>query len=160
MSEKNQYFPNLFEPLKIGSKTVKNRIEAAPAMFAFEHFMEGDDPFGYTQPVNEKAYRMLEAKAKGGAGIVCLGEISPNHEYDKRFPFEPYVDYNSRDDRIFNIIQKTAEMIKVMELFQLGNYFLVERLKQISEMGSILKDHLRKIFLMEHMSMHLQKKKS
>lgn len=112
MSEKNQYFPNLFEPLKIGSKTVKNRIEAAPAMFAFEHFMEGDDPFGYTQPVNEKAYRMLEAKAKGGAGIVCLGEISPNHEYDKRFPFEPYVDYNSRDDRIFNIIQKTAEMIK------------------------------------------------
>ena len=54
--------------------------------------MEGDDPFGYTQPVNEKAYRMLEAKAKGGAGIVCLGEISPNHEYDKRFPFEPYVD--------------------------------------------------------------------
>lgn len=32
MSEKNQYFPNLFEPLKIGSKTVKNRIEAAPAM--------------------------------------------------------------------------------------------------------------------------------
>ena len=157
MSEKNQYFPNLFEPLKIGSKTVKNRIEAAPAMFAFEHFMEGDDPFGYTQPVNEKAYRMLEAKAKGGAGIVCLGEISPNHEYDKRFPFEPYVDYNSRDDRIFNIIQKTA---KVMELFQLENYFLVERLKQISEMGSILKDHLRKIFLMEHMSMHLQKKKS
>ena len=64
MSERNQYFPNLFEPLKIGSKTVKNRIEAAPAMFAFEHFMEGDDPFGYTQPVNEKAYRMLEAKAK------------------------------------------------------------------------------------------------
>ena len=111
MSERNQYFPNLFEPLKIGSKTVKNRIEASPALFAFEHFMEGDDPFGYTQPVNEKAYRMLEAKAKGGAGIVCLGEISPNHEYDKRFPFEPYVDYNSRDDRIFNIIKKTAEMI-------------------------------------------------
>lgn len=65
LSERNQYFPYLFEPLKIGPKTVKNRIEAAPAMFAFEHFMEGDDPFGYTQPVNEKAYRMLEAKAKG-----------------------------------------------------------------------------------------------
>ena len=64
MSERNQYFPNLFEPLKIGSKTVKNRIEASPALFAFEHFMEGDDPFGYTQPVNEKAYRMLEAKSK------------------------------------------------------------------------------------------------
>ena len=33
MAEKNQYFPHLFEPLKIGSKTIKNRIEAAPALF-------------------------------------------------------------------------------------------------------------------------------
>lgn len=32
MSERNQYFPNLFESIKIGSKTVKNRIEAAPAL--------------------------------------------------------------------------------------------------------------------------------
>ena len=81
MAEKNQYFPHLFEPLKIGSKTIKNRIEAAPALFAFEHYIELDpDPFGYTTPVPERAFRMLEAKAKGGAGIVCLGELSPNHE--------------------------------------------------------------------------------
>ena len=42
MAEKNQYFPHLFEPLKIGTKTIKNRIEAAPALFAFEHFMFPD----------------------------------------------------------------------------------------------------------------------
>ncbi len=54
MSERNQYFPNLFEPLKIGSKTVKKRIEASPALFAFEHFMEGDDPFGYTSQSMKK----------------------------------------------------------------------------------------------------------
>ena len=78
MAEKNQYFPHLFEPLKVGSKIVKNRIEAAPALFAFDHYIELDpDPFGYTTPVPERAFRMLEAKAKGGAGIVCLGELSP-----------------------------------------------------------------------------------
>ena len=48
MAEKNQYFPHLFEPLKIGSKTIKNRIEAAPALFAFEHYIELDpDPVRY-----------------------------------------------------------------------------------------------------------------
>lgn len=52
MAEKNQYFPHLFEPLKVGSKTIKNRIEAAPALFAFEHYIElNPDPFGYTTPV-------------------------------------------------------------------------------------------------------------
>ena len=71
MAEKNPYFPHLFEPLKVGSKIVKNRIEAAPALFAFDHYIELDpDPFGYTTPVPERAFRMLEAKAKGGAGIV------------------------------------------------------------------------------------------
>ena len=113
MAEKNPYFPHLFEPLKVGSKIVKNRIEAAPALFAFDHYIELDpDPFGYTTPVPERAFRMLEAKAKGGAGIVCLGELSPNHTYDKRFPFEPPADYTSRSDKTFNIIKKTAEMIK------------------------------------------------
>ncbi len=55
---------------------------------------------------------MLEAKAKGGAGIVCLGELSPNHEYDKRFPFEPYLDFTSRSDKQFEIMKETAEMIE------------------------------------------------
>lgn len=121
MAEKNPYFPHLFEPLKVGSKIVKNRIEAAPALFAFDHYIELDpDPFGYTTPVPERAFRMLEAKAKGGAGIVCLGELSPNHEYDKRFPFEPYLDYTSRSDKKFNIIKETAEMIKSYGALAIG----------------------------------------
>ena len=86
MAEKNQYFPHLFEPLKIGSKTIKNRIEAAPALFAFEHYIELDpDPFGYTTPVPERAFRMLEAKAKGGAGIVEEKGHGEPHPY----PEEP-----------------------------------------------------------------------
>ena len=41
MAETNKYFPHLFSPLKVGTKTIKNRIEAAPALFAFLHFIEG-----------------------------------------------------------------------------------------------------------------------
>lgn len=69
MAAANPYFPHLFSPIKVGTKTVKNRIEAAPALFAFEHYNYAEhDAFGYLPPVPEKAFRMLEAKAKGGAG--------------------------------------------------------------------------------------------
>ena len=62
MSERNPYFPYLFSPLKVGSKTIKNRIEAAPALFAFLHFIEGT-AFHYEPGSPERAFRMLEAKA-------------------------------------------------------------------------------------------------
>jgi len=105
MSEKNLYFPHLFSPIQVGSKTIKNRIEAAPAMFAFMHYVDGT-AFNYHLPTPPRAYKMLELKAAGGAGSVVLGELSPNHEYDKRFPFEPYIDYTSRTDEIFEITKK------------------------------------------------------
>lgn len=40
---KNKYFPHLFEPIKVGSKTIKNRIEAVPTLFAFAHFIEASE---------------------------------------------------------------------------------------------------------------------
>ncbi len=125
MAEVNKYFPHLFSPLKVGTKTIKNRIEAAPALFAFLHYIEGT-AFNYHPGSPERAFRMLKAKAEGGAGIVSLGELSPNHTYCKRFPFEPEIDFTSRDDEIFEITKKTAEMIKsygalpVGELLSLG----------------------------------------
>ena len=91
MSEKNKYFPNLFSPLKVGTKTIKNRIEAAPALFAFLHYIEGF-AFNYEPGSPYRAFKMLESKAAGGAGSVVLGELSPNHTYCKRFPFEPDID--------------------------------------------------------------------
>lgn len=111
MQENNPYFPHLFSPIKVGSKTIKNRIEASPALFAFLHYIEGF-AFNYEPGTPERAFRMLEAKAAGGAGSVVLGELSPNHTYDKRFPFEPEIDYDSRSDEIFGIMKKTSEMIK------------------------------------------------
>lgn len=119
MAEKNQYFPHLFSPIKVGTKTIKNRIEAAPTLFAFEHFAEVKE-FGYYPPMPERAFRMLEAKAKGGAGSVILGEMSPNNTYCKRFSFEPDIDFSSRDDKTFKIAKKTAEMIKSYGALPIG----------------------------------------
>lgn len=128
MTERNPYFPHLFSPIKVGTKTIKNRIEAAPALFAFEHYIEAD-AFGYYPPMPERAYRMLEAKAKGGAGSVVLGELSPNHTYCKRFPFEPDIDFSSRDDEIFEITKKTAEMIKSYGTLPIGELLSTGEIK-------------------------------
>ncbi len=119
MSETNPYFPHLFSPIKVGTKTFKNRIEAAPAIFAFLHFVDGD-PMGFKTPTPPRAYRMLEQKAAGGAGSVVLGELSPNHTYDKRFPFEPEIDYTARDDDFFRITKETAEMIQSYGALAIG----------------------------------------
>ena len=128
MSERNPYFPNLFSPLKVGSKTIKNRIEAAPALFAFLHLVECP-AFGYSGPGPERAFRMLEAKAAGGAGSIILGELSPNHTYCKRFPFEPDIDYSSREDEFFCIMKKTAEMIKSYGCLPLGELLATGEIK-------------------------------
>lgn len=128
MTERNPYFPHLFSPIKVGTKTIKNRIEAAPALFAFEHYIEAD-AFGYYPPMPERAFRMLEAKAKGGAGSVVLGELSPNHTYCKRFPFEPDIDFSSRDDEIFEITKKTAEMIKSYGALPIGELLSTGEIK-------------------------------
>ncbi|SDB03427.1 FAD-dependent oxidoreductase [Eubacterium oxidoreducens] len=128
MAEANKYFPHLFSPIKVGTKTIKNRIEAAPALFAFLHFIEGD-AFHYVGPGPERAFRMLKAKAQGGAGSVVLGELSPNHTYDKRFPFEPDIDYTSRDDEIFEIMKKTAQMIKSYGALPLGELISTGEIK-------------------------------
>ncbi len=107
----NEKFKNLFSPIKIGNKTVKNRIEAAPAMFAFTHFEDVPPVFGFKPNTPKRSYRMLEEKAKGGAGIVVFGELSPS-KFDKKFPFEPEVDFKTYSGKYFDIVKKTGNMIK------------------------------------------------
>ena len=59
-----QQYPNLFKPLKIRDMTVKNRIMSAPNMLF--HTVDGRPTDYYI--------RYIEHKARGGAGIVTVGE--------------------------------------------------------------------------------------
>jgi 2,4-dienoyl-CoA reductase-like NADH-dependent reductase (Old Yellow Enzyme family) len=60
-----QLYPHLFEPLKLRGLTLKNRLMSAPNML-FQTIAG--------RPT-EYYIRYLEHKARGGAGIVTLGEI-------------------------------------------------------------------------------------
>ncbi len=64
MNEKS--YPNLFRPLRIRGKIIKNRIMSAPNMLF--HTVDGRPTDYYTG--------YLEHKARGGAAIVNLGEVS------------------------------------------------------------------------------------
>jgi 2,4-dienoyl-CoA reductase-like NADH-dependent reductase (Old Yellow Enzyme family)/NADPH-dependent 2,4-dienoyl-CoA reductase/sulfur reductase-like enzyme len=58
-------YPHLFTPLKVGSLTFKNRIEAAPTS------LPELSPDGYLTRENIAYYRL---KARGGAAVVTIGE--------------------------------------------------------------------------------------
>lgn len=58
-------YPNLFSPLKIGTRTVKNRICCAP-----QSVVGAYDKTGLT----DRGFAYYLEKAKGGCGIVTIGE--------------------------------------------------------------------------------------
>lgn len=80
-------FPNLMSPIKIGSLTLKNRIESPPTGFM------DSSPEGLMSDSAIEYYRM---RAKGGAAIVTLGEsyVDPDcgmsHPCNPRM-FDPYI---------------------------------------------------------------------
>ena len=76
MSEQNKYFPNLFSPIKVGTKTIKNRIEAAPALFAFLHLVEAP-AFHYYGPGPERAFRQKQQAARAASFSENSARITP-----------------------------------------------------------------------------------
>ena len=64
-------FPNLLSPIKIGSFTYKNRIEAAPTIFA---------TMVLVPQISDRVIRMVEDRAKGGCASVVNGEIPVNFD--------------------------------------------------------------------------------
>jgi 2,4-dienoyl-CoA reductase-like NADH-dependent reductase (Old Yellow Enzyme family)/thioredoxin reductase len=65
-------FPHVFQPVKIGPLTAKNRIEVSPA-----------EPFLCTRDggVTDEFIAFTSAMAKGGAGIVTVGDSPVNQAY-------------------------------------------------------------------------------
>lgn len=76
-----RYYTKLFSPVRIRNTYIQNRIESAPMS------PSGDVPF-YTR----EAYEMYHRFAKGGAGIVTLGEAGVHSRTDHCHPTMPHLD--------------------------------------------------------------------
>ncbi|MGI5971762.1 MAG: FAD-dependent oxidoreductase [Oscillospiraceae bacterium] len=89
-------YPHIFQPIRLGHLTLKNRIQAAPNIILRTVGLEPIDDF----------YGFLTAKARGGAAEVIVGdfpvdlEIAPSHLESLVF-----------DDEIIAEMAKTADAI-------------------------------------------------
>lgn len=75
------HYSHLFSPIRVRGVYIKNRIESAPMS------PSGDVPF-YTR----EAFEMYNTIAKGGAGIVTLGEAGVHSLTDHAHPTMPHLD--------------------------------------------------------------------
>ena len=95
-------FPKLFEPLKVNdSFTMKNRVVCAPMAFA----LIACDP-----EAAEKSFRKLEAPARGGDAMVCVGELDVNFRDAIRIPLPP-VDFTEKDSYAVRCVGEYARRI-------------------------------------------------
>lgn len=75
------HYPHLFAPITISGKRVRNRIESAPMSVV-------GSANGYTR----EAIELYSSIAKGGAGIVTLGEAGVDSETDTCHPTINHLD--------------------------------------------------------------------
>lgn len=67
--ESNEFFPKLFQPAKIGSVKLKNRIVMLPMGTAYAS-RDGE--------VTQQTIDYFVERAKGGVGLITLGNVSPH----------------------------------------------------------------------------------
>ena len=89
----------VFEPIKIGSLTAKNRIEVAPTVMGLANA---------DQSVSRELIEFHRAQAKGGAAIVTVGESA----IDKDRAINQAGQINLGDERIIPGLSTLAEAIK------------------------------------------------
>lgn len=91
-------YKNVLSPFKFGNVEVKNRIEVAP------HLCCLTSPDGF---VTREFVAYHQAFARGGAGIVTIGETPIDFEYAKGHDFQ----LNLGDDRIINGLSVLVEAV-------------------------------------------------
>lgn len=67
---KNEFYPNLFEPLDLGFTTLKNRVLMGSMHTGLEEAKNG----------YKKMAAFYGSRAKGGVGLIVTGGISPNFQ--------------------------------------------------------------------------------
>ncbi len=97
-------YPHLFSPLTIRGKTYKNRLIAAPTMFAHSIFTIPE--------MRENVYRMVENRAKGGFACVSTGEHPVNGEEGTALFYEHHLDFTRYEGPDFEAMKEYAGRIK------------------------------------------------
>jgi 2,4-dienoyl-CoA reductase-like NADH-dependent reductase (Old Yellow Enzyme family)/thioredoxin reductase len=97
-------YPNLFSPMEIRGHTYKNRLIAAPTLFAHAVYFFPD--------ITENVYRMVEKRASGGFAAVSTGEISVNNEEGTTLFMERNIDFKSYNGPDFEKMKEYADRIK------------------------------------------------
>jgi len=91
-------FPSVFQPFKFGNVSIKNRIELAPAIPCLA------TPDGF---VTSELIEYYKALARGGAGIVTIGDTPIDFEYAKDHEYA----LNLGDDRVIGGLSTLVEAI-------------------------------------------------
>lgn len=74
---KNQFYPNLFEPVQLKKHTVRNRVVSAPQSCPFMFIPAGNGMYDYS---DDAAFYYANI-ARGGAGIVNTGHLGVDPRY-------------------------------------------------------------------------------
>jgi 2,4-dienoyl-CoA reductase-like NADH-dependent reductase (Old Yellow Enzyme family)/thioredoxin reductase len=110
-------FQHVLSPFKFGNVVVKNRIELAPACYMLT------SPDGFVTREMVAFYKNL---ARGGAGIITIGESPIDFEFAKGHEFQ----LNLGDDRVVNGLSLLVEAVHrygaklSIELHHPGRYVL------------------------------------
>lgn len=97
-------FTHLENPLTIRGKVYKNRLIAAPTLFAHSVF--------FLPEIAENVYRMVENRAKGGFAAVSTGELPINNEEGTTLFMERAIDMDDYEGEDFKKIKEYADRIK------------------------------------------------
>ena len=137
-----QHYPNLFNPIKIKNITFRNRIFSAPNQTRFKGNVE-------------MAY--MEAKARGGAAQVTIGETPITKKYVRQSSAYTFVLDDSHDMRL---LAETALAIRLhgavasIQLSHVGQHAILHSkndLNPIGPMGFIRKDGVEVLAMDEDM---------
>lgn len=97
-------FEYLQSPMTIRGKVYKNRLIAAPTLFAHSVF--------FLPEIAENVYRMVENRAQGGFAAVSTGELPVNNEEGTTLFMERSIDMDNYAGDDFMKIKEYADRIK------------------------------------------------
>ncbi len=97
-------YEHLLSPLTIRGKVYRNRMIAAPTLFAHAVY--------FIPKIRENVYRMVERRAAGGFAAVSTGELPVNYEEGIAAFVDGTVDYSKYEGTHFQQTKEYADRIK------------------------------------------------